>query len=99
MNKPRKPNENEKNALAFWVAEEMGGFEANDHFSEGRMLVEEAAIAVFEDYVSDSPGYAGKVMMVVWPGGPEIYEAFVWRNGNLTKVNQNPQFKTEQAEL
>lgn len=34
--------------------------------------LEESAIAVFEGYVSDGPGFAGTLAVIVWPGGPDL---------------------------
>lgn len=36
--------------------------------------VEGAYIAVFARYISDCPGFAGKVYSIVWPGGPELFD-------------------------
>ena len=99
MKIPRKPTETEKSNLAYWAADEMGGFEANDHLKQAQNLVNDAAIAVFDNYVSDSPGYTGKVMTVVWGLGPSMYEAFIWRNNELVKLDQDPQLRADQAEL
>ena len=96
MLKSRKPNQLEKSDLAYYVANEMGGWEANDHLDQALGLVKNAAIAVFDDYISDSPGYVGKVMTVVWPTGPELYEVFIWRDGEIIPVAQDPQFQVQE---
>jgi hypothetical protein len=36
-----------------------------------------AAVAIFDDYITDGPGYHGKIAMVVWPGGPDLSDVFV----------------------
>jgi hypothetical protein len=100
MKNPRQATEREKNDLAYWVADEMGGWEYNDHLDQAHGFVSQAAIAVFDDYVSDGPGYTGKVMTVVWSGGPQMYEAFIWRKGNLVHLNQDPKLiKTKPTTL
>lgn len=100
MKHPRQPTNLEKSELAFWTAEEMGGFEANDHLDQAKAWVDGAAIAVFDDYISDCPGYCGKVMTVIWPAGPSLYETFIWRQEELVRLNQDLQLqKTEQPAL
>ena len=37
-----------------------------------------ARIVVIEGYVSDTPGYTGNVMVVIWPGGPELVSIYGW---------------------
>jgi hypothetical protein len=46
-------------------------------------LVYNAAIAVFPHYMSGGPGYAGKVMVVVYDGGPEYVEIYTWHQGEI----------------
>ena len=46
-------------------------------------FIEGAAIAVFDDYITDCPVYAGKVMMVVWPAAPSIHDVFSWEHGTF----------------
>lgn len=43
--------------------------------------------AVFDEYMTGSPGYVGKLMLVCYDGGPEMYECFIWREGKMVKVN------------
>lgn len=35
-------------------------------------------IAVFDDYITDCPGYAGKVLYLVWGGYPQACDVFTW---------------------
>ena len=51
-------------------------------------MIENAAIAVFENYMSDGPGYAGKVMVVVWSGGPEFTDTYTWSTGQNSKLKK-----------
>lgn len=53
-------------------------------------FVSTAAIAVFDDYISDGPGYAGKVMVVVWSGGPYINSVYTWnmKTNELEKITK-----------
>jgi hypothetical protein len=97
--KPREATKEEKSELAFYVAEQMGGFESNDNMEQAKGFVEQSAIAVFDHYITDCPGYAGKVMSVVWSGSPDFYEVFIWdRNSEMKHINQDSSFvaKTEE---
>ena len=68
----RSPNADERRQLAGWLRNQ--GHE-EDTATE---LVETACVAVFDDYASDGPGYAGKLMTVVWGGGPSFFDVFIW---------------------
>ena len=37
-----------------------------------REFLSDASVAVFDDYMTDSPGYVGKVAVAVYAGGPEM---------------------------
>lgn len=54
-------------------------------------IAHSSAIAVFEGYQTDSPGYAGKVLLLV--GGAEyIYELFIWdEDDNIQHVVKDGQ--------
>ena len=56
-------------------------------------LVRCASLAVFDDYVSGSPGYAGKVMCVVWDGGPSFFDVFIWEKGKLLRSDRDDDAK------
>ena len=36
-----------------------------------------AAVAAWDHYTTDSPGYQGTVYAVIWPGGPELVSSFI----------------------
>lgn len=95
---PREANETEKSALTMYVAEQMGGFESNDNVEQARGHVDGAAIAVFDNYITDSPGYAGKILVVVWPAAPSFYEVFTFRDEELIHVNQDLGFNIKEEE-
>ncbi|GHO98378.1 hypothetical protein KSF_084260 [Reticulibacter mediterranei] len=81
---PRKPTKEEKNELIhFLVENDYGGYEEDKETAEG--IVENAAIAVFDDYATGSPGYVGKVMVVVYDGGTEQTETYSWNTLDRTK--------------
>jgi hypothetical protein len=91
MPKPRNPCEKEVNQLAKDVLTQTGAdYSTIDQEEKTNMkrLVKEASIAVFDNYAADQTDYAGKLMMVVWPSSPDMYEVYIWRNGQLTRVGQ-----------
>jgi hypothetical protein len=46
-----------------------------------------SSVAVFDDYITTSPFYAGKLMLVVWAAFPSMYEAYIWdEHGRLRYV-------------
>jgi len=63
---PRLPTQEELNELASYSEMELE--EVQDY----------GYIAVFDHYCTDSPGYFGKVMVVVWSSGPSIHQVFIW---------------------
>ena len=74
---PRAPTEHELNELTEWELELGLDKETSEE------LVQSAYVAVFDQYQSDGPVYAGKVMMVVWSGMPSIFNVFVWHHGKM----------------
>ena len=76
---PRQPTEEEKKQLVEFLFEERP-YDANDDEvrEEIEARVADAYIAVFDDYITNSVGYAGKVMVVVYDGSPEFTETFTW---------------------
>ncbi|HZE87112.1 MAG TPA: hypothetical protein VE090_02785 [Methylomirabilota bacterium] len=76
---PRKPTEEEKKEIIAYLLEH--DFENNETERENvEGYVENAAIAVFDDYITGGPGYSGKVMVVVYDGGPNQTETYSWNS-------------------
>ncbi len=75
---PRAPNAEELRQLTGWLA------------SEGYIdeTVNCAYVAVHEHYVSGCPGYAGKVMSVVWDVSPSFFDVFIWEKGRIAPVER-----------
>lgn len=48
-----------------------------------------AGIAVIDSYITDGPGYAGRVMFVVWPAGPETHEVFTFTQTGIERRRQD----------
>ncbi len=88
--KPRKPNQQELETLIDYV-ETLYWYDLEDEDIADR--VKSAAIAVFDDYITDSVGYAGKLMTVVWDVSPNRYEVFIWKNGEIEQVEQDEVMK------
>lgn len=78
MMKPRTPTKEERREL---IELYITGFGMErDYLAQ---IVDNSAVAVFDNYSSAMPGYRGKVMSVVWKDGPMIFDVLTWRDGNL----------------
>lgn len=75
---PRLPTQAEQLALFEVLLAQCGEAPAQEDRDHCAGLVDDSWIAVFDNYISDSPGYAGAVMIVVYPAGPECVEAYTW---------------------
>jgi len=89
---PRVPTAHKKDELWRCLCEEQkfemlleGEDEASDA-SNIRDCINNAAIAVFDHYITDCVGYSGKVMCVVWSGAPEMHEVFIWETRHTADV-------------
>ena len=73
----RVPTKEEKTELVeYLLAHDYRNDETERENIEG--FVESAAIAVFDHYITSSPGYSGKLMVVVYDGSPEMTETYTW---------------------
>jgi hypothetical protein len=101
MIEPRRATLEETQLLEDYLSVEMGCWhnEADADRVNIQGLMEGAAIAVFDNYITDSPGYTGKVIMVVWPGSPNMYEVFTFKGKELVRVNQDKGFIKEEETL
>jgi hypothetical protein len=81
---PRRPTNHEKLLLTCYLADQG---EQDDVAAE---IVDSARIAVIDDYMSDGPGYYGKIMLVVWSGGPELFDAFTFYTDGTTREDIRP---------
>ena len=50
-------------------------------------FIHSAGIAVIEKYITDCPGYGGRVMVVVWPAGPGTHEVFTFKEDGSFEKN------------
>jgi hypothetical protein len=77
----RVPTKDEKKELVEYLLKHDYKYDENERENiEG--FVESAAIAVFDHYITSSPGYSGKLMVVVYEGAPEMTETYTWEKGN-----------------
>jgi hypothetical protein len=58
-----------------------------------------AAVAAFDHYTTDSPGYQGTVYAVIWPGGPEIVSSFIRSTAGELKIIEASDTPPEPAAL
>lgn len=87
-NHVRKPNQKELRQLEKQVLDEIGSSHSDEEVESIRRLVRAAHITVFELYIADSPGYRGKVMVVVWSGGPGLHQTYIWETGEMVAIEQ-----------
>jgi hypothetical protein len=48
-----------------------------------------AFVAVHDHYIPGSPGYVGKLMTVVWEGGPDFFDVYIWVDGKMHRCERN----------
>ena len=80
---PRKPTEDEKDQLIQYLWLKNYTDPTDEDKKQEQDFVESAAIAVFDQYITDSPGYSGKIMIVVWAGGPGLTQTFIWNREEI----------------
>lgn len=66
---PRIPTQKEAEELTRFLCTCYGTDE-----DEELGILERTYIAVFDNYITDGPGFLGKVFCLVYPGSPEFYE-------------------------
>lgn len=86
---PRKPTEEEYQQLFSLIREQQGTPSDPEEDKDLMDSIKGSAVAVFDGYMTDCPGYAGKVMVAVWTGSPTMYEAYIWnRDGQIEVCEQ-----------
>ena len=87
---PRSPTEEEIKELALWIMNETTAKTPDEEdVAEATSIAKDAYVAIFDNYITDSPGYAGKVMCVVWSGSPTFYNTFIYEDGKLVMQEQD----------
>lgn len=80
----REPTVAEKADIAEYLNAECGG---NTEPEYGTEMVERSWIGVADRYISDGPGYAGKVIAVIYPAGPETHDILYYgKDGKLVRA-------------
>ena len=79
--KVRKPTRKELEQLKHLLEEQTDREIAGD-------LIRNHYYVVLEGYISDSPGYCGKLLLGIY-GYPEFYQLYGWFNGRLAEIEQD----------
>ena len=75
MKPQRIPSEEEEMELAKLFADED---DPNDEEVTTMLgFITNAAVSVHDEYITDGPGYSGQLIMICWPGGPELYDCVI----------------------
>lgn len=82
-NIPRRPNADELAQLSDWV-QSVGAVHES-----ATIAPQSAYVAVFDDYITGSLGYAGKLMSVVWDGGPSFVDVFIWQDKEIIRIERD----------
>lgn len=72
----RNPTEDEKEDIAKYLQDQCG---ANTEPGYGTEMVGRSWIGVADNYISDGPGYTGRVIVVIYPAGPETHDVLCYR--------------------
>ena len=90
MREPRKPTQTELHQLARHIHGERcyGG-----NFEEARIAAEAAYVSVFDSYMTECPGYEGKLMVVVWSAEPSFYQVYIWTDGDIASLDQSQEVR------
>lgn len=67
--------------------------EDNFSYEEAKKHAESFYYAVFPDYITGCPGYAGKVMIEIGTAAPEFMRIYTWSNGEIQRRNQAPEMR------
>ena len=93
--KSRIPTKEEKIELVEYLLKHDYKNDENERLNI-EAFVESAAIAVFDNYITSSPGYSGKLMVVVYQGSPEMTETYTWikvDGSNIAKLHRDVAIK------
>jgi hypothetical protein len=84
----REPTEEELNEVIRCFIEEDG----LSH-QEAKNYAETFYYAVFPDYITGCPCYAGKVMIEIGTAAPEFMRIYTWSDGEIQRRNQAPEMR------
>ena len=83
MNKIRMPTEKELAELENYLTIDMIDITDAKSIEEN---IKRAYVGIIDNYVSDCPGYTGKLLFVVW-NSPDVHETFGWDDKGIFKVS------------
>jgi hypothetical protein len=78
MPEMRSPRVQERDDILNWMVSE--GQDPQDCAG----MLSQAAVGVADGYITDGPGYAGRVISIVWSGDPSIHQVLIYQDGRLT---------------
>lgn len=83
---PRTPTQNELNDIieAFNTFDDFDNRE--DIYS---YLLNDCAVVAFDHYITDTPGYCGKVLIVIFSGSPDLVYSIVYHNAKPYVTNHH----------
>ena len=81
--KIRKPTSKELEQLKEFINKKTG-----QDMAEAEELIRNYYFVVIEDYISDCPGYRGKLLFAVY-GAPEFHGLYGWDDGKLIRIEQD----------
>ena len=81
--KIRKPTSKELEQLKEFINKKTG-----QDMAEAEELIRNYYFVVIEDYISDCPGYRGKLLFAIY-GTPEFHELYGWDDGKLIRIEQD----------
>lgn len=85
MKTMRGPTEQEFRDILSYLADQYKDSDLKDVAG----LLDNAAIGVADHYITDGPGYHGKVVSIIWPAGPETNEVLYYgREGKLLSAKE-----------
>ena len=83
---PRKPNKQERKELfEYYVSTTQ--YAANE-FEDFNESMDTLPFVVFDEYRTEYPGYAGKVLILVptYDLYPQIVEVYIWHKGKIVRI-------------
>ena len=82
----RPPSRSELAALWSWLKAEQ---HVENYLLHESSWYQQFYIAVFDNYITGSPGYCGRVLYLIWDGGVEQIDVFIFRDRQLIHVGKH----------
>jgi hypothetical protein len=84
----REPTEEELNELIQYKIEDF-----NLSYEEAKEHVEYSYYAVFPDYLTGGPCYAGRILIEIGDAAPEFLRIYTWDGGKIREREQAPEMR------